>query len=75
VDALLAAERDARDRIAAAEQARAAAADDRALAVAELAAVLGPTEAARRLGVTLTVVQSARNRAKLVRALRAAGQA
>jgi len=71
IDNLLAAEKMARDRIAAAEQERARAADDRALAIADLADAIGPTDTARRLETSLSTVQKFRDRAKLVRLQRA----
>lgn len=76
VAALVVKERKARDAMERAVLARARAADDRALATAELAEGIGPTAAARALGVTLTVVQRARDRARAVRAERTtAGEA
>lgn len=75
IDHLIATVKKAGERIAQAEAERGAAADDRALAIADLATAIGPTDAARKLDVALSTIQKARDRAKLVRALRAAGKA
>lgn len=72
IDALLEAERRAREDIKTAETARAEAADRRALVIDQLASAVGPTDAARRIGASLSAVQKSRDRAKLVRALHAA---
>lgn len=72
VAALWAAEKRARAAVERARRAEARARDEHAVVIADLADRVGPTAVARQLGGGMTMVQRARERARAVRAERAA---